>query len=191
MNTINIKIVVFLFILLLTQKMIANGGKENLNLSQNEISNKLLLQYNFNDSEVFTKLNIKNEINESREELSTKSPWLAFFLSVPISGLGQLYNGDYLKATIQGAIFIGGVSLLSGCGEGCGSGGGAGIVLGVVGATWLWSIIDAPISANRNNSRIKRQKGLTIIQSANEKYKLKLHRDSFSNTYSLNLQVGL
>jgi hypothetical protein len=90
-------------------------------------------------------------------EKSYKDPVVACFLSFFIPGLGQHYNGQYVKGICQEVLFVGGILMweeavrrewayesweevqLH----------AYGLVLAV--GTWLWSVIDAPISANNIN----------------------------------------
>jgi len=87
-----------------------------------------------------------------------KSPVLAFVLSCLVPGAGQYYNGDITKGAIQQVLYAGGLTL----GLYAAAGGAYGsddneaatwvwVGLGVAGASYLWSIIDAPISAIRIN----------------------------------------
>ncbi len=87
-----------------------------------------------------------------------KIPALSFALSFFVPGTGQFYNGQPGKGAIQLGVAAFGLALLlvetqagvlmavTGTGEG-GSFNGAWIYFGA----WLWSVIDAPISANRIN----------------------------------------
>ena len=81
---------------------------------------------------------------------SVKSPGLAWCLSFLMPGVGQFYNGDPGK----GAIFLS--SYLVGWGlHSIGLAGGPEpfIVLGLIisGTSWIWSQIDAPVSASKKN----------------------------------------
>ncbi len=97
--------------------------------------------------------------NEQTVE-SRKSPWLAFGLSaIVVPGAGQAYNGQWGK----GGLMLGGVVVSIGvmsAGDDCDtsfSGDDCGLVAaGLLGGMgfWLWSAIDAPISANAINRRI-------------------------------------
>lgn len=86
-----------------------------------------------------------------------KSPGLAFLLSFLVPGLGQFYNGQYGKGAgmLAGSV-VGGVLVSQtwvdcweddvDCGEWT-----AGAVLLV--GSWVWSMIDAPVSARAINRR--------------------------------------
>ncbi len=102
-----------------------------------------------------------------------KSPTLAFALSFLCPGGGQYYNGDIWKGIIQTGVAAGGIALAL----------TAGyeeefvkdpyyyasygywreyqtdlfyVGLGIAGAAWLWSVIDAPISAGSINDEYAR-----------------------------------
>ncbi len=91
-------------------------------------------------------------------QASKKSPGLAFLLSFLIVGAGQGYNGQWSKGVgmfagelVSAGVFAAGID---DCAEGVGDCGVtiAGFI-GMVGF-WLWSWIDAPISASAINRRI-------------------------------------
>ena len=86
-----------------------------------------------------------------------KNPELAGALSVLVPGLGQLYNGEAVKGGIIMAAFLGsiGVCLAADIGGTPGSISTLGwIGVGMVGTSYLWGIIDAPITANCMNKEI-------------------------------------
>ena len=91
-------------------------------------------------------------VTENKDDATShKHPFVAFVLSAVIPGLGQVYNGELGKGAIQfgGALlgfrigvhgiykdndqFIAGFLIHLGC--------------------WMWSWIDAPLSANRINKQ--------------------------------------
>lgn len=101
-----------------------------------------------------------------------KSPTLAFALSFVCPGVGQYYNGDITKGIIQTALTAGGIVLALTAGE------ESEFVkdsyyyasygywrdyrtnlfyvgLGIAGAAWLWSVIDAPVSASSINDEYR------------------------------------
>jgi hypothetical protein len=96
-----------------------------------------------------------------------KSPVLAFVLSSLVPSAGQYYNGDIAKGVIQVVLFAGGITLALGPGlkkeeysnSDCLCIGFPDfettewfwVGLGTAGASYIWSIIDAPISAIRIN----------------------------------------
>jgi len=97
------------------------------------------------------------------ESYSEKSPELAFFLSLIFPGGGQYYNGQIGKGVIMDLMFFGGIgaALTLGIDEysyyGFTYGSEANaffwIGLGLASTAEIWSIIDAPISANNINKR--------------------------------------
>ena len=115
---------------------------------------------------------------------NSKSPWLAFILSAMLPGAGQLYNGDYVKAIIQPALFAGGAYLASSICFDCSSTdqSAAGIGLGIAVLSYLWSIIDALVSASNYNQEmlnISNQPSLKIM--ANNTYQLPQHYNTIVN----------
>ena len=98
----------------------------------------------------------------SRTLSQKKNPMVALGLSFPIVGSGQFYNGEYTKGVAQmGAAIVGLGLVLSAGGDNMDSPEGnldadnddwrsiPGYVLFLGGA--VWSLIDAPMSANRIN----------------------------------------
>ncbi len=99
--------------------------------------------------------------SEQTEEATTpevsKSPAGAFALSLMIPGAGQAHNGQWGK----GALMLGGglvsVGLAVAGADECDSSGDCSLLTaGVVGLVgfWVWSMIDAPVSASSINRRI-------------------------------------
>ncbi len=98
----------------------------------------------------------------SRTLSQKKNPMVALGLSFPIVGSGQFYNGEYTKGVAQmGAAIVGLGLVLSAGGDNTDSPDGnldadnddwrsiPGYVLLLGGA--IWSLVDAPMSANRIN----------------------------------------
>ena len=113
------------------------------------------LSYN-SDFFVSDKITSCNFNSDSVKAVSQKSSALACLLSICLPGLGQVYNGEIIK----GLLFVSGVVI--GSGLLVVSGGDfehesttseplfySGMI--VAGLSYLWSIIDAPISASRIN----------------------------------------
>ncbi|QQS35096.1 MAG: hypothetical protein IPM56_12630 [Ignavibacteriales bacterium] len=103
----------------------------------------------------------ENQIVISR---SQKSAWLAFGLSVLYPGLGQVYNGEYGKAflmaglaTLGLAAFYYGASSTDFDGKSDNDAAGTIALTGVIigGVVYLWSLIDAPVSANQINRKLE------------------------------------
>lgn len=104
----------------------------------------------------------REPILDSRTFIQKKNPMVALGLSFPIVGSGQFYNGEYTKGVVQMGAAIVGLGLILGAGgDNVDSPEGnldadnddwrsiPGYVLFVGGA--IWSLIDAPMSANRIN----------------------------------------
>ena len=170
-------------------------GENNIQ-TQNNYSNLLLLKENFKKY-TEAKLNEDDRNNIPNEEISYKSPWLAFFLSFFLPTTGQLYNGDYTKALIQGGLILSGAGLVAGtaCVE-CGKTTGFQVGLFVSGALlaftgYSWSIIDAPTSANANNARIIKTSGINVYSTEENKYSLRFNKAPINKSYNLSLVVEL
>jgi len=92
-----------------------------------------------------------------------KSPALAGALSLVFPGAGQFYNGDVGKGLAQDALVGVGLALIlaeshkDSFGEQNETFKSIGIAM--VGGAWIWSIIDAPISANKKNKKLQIQSG--------------------------------
>ncbi len=106
---------------------------------------------------------------------SRKDPVVAGLLSFFLPGTGQLYNGEMAKGAIMfGVASIGSLLIFSAAydevhgDEGVESKAVPGLFI-VMGA-WIWSTIDAPISA----SRINRENGWTSLPILNDSFALSL-----------------
>lgn len=91
-----------------------------------------------------------------------KDPWLAFLLSFALTGSGQVYNNQVGKGVLQFAGASAGLGLVISEAENDREDSnwtqaGAGLML----ACYLWSVIDAPVTANRIN-REARQASIQI-----------------------------
>ena len=84
-----------------------------------------------------------------------KKVFLAFIMSVFVPTSGQFYNGQYSKGALGAAVFASGLIIHFMSSEENDEEilGDPGLVL--VAGTWLWSIIDAPISAYNINQEIE------------------------------------
>jgi hypothetical protein len=163
-----------------------------------ENSNHLLMQYHLANYSMLTgEFSDEQDKNDAEEEkVSRKSPWLSFFLSLFLPTSGQIYNGDYTKALIQAGLILGGGGLVTTmtCVE-CGDYGTAQTALLITGigmafSGYIWSIIDAPASANEINDRNRQNAGLNIFNSENHTYSLKLNRIPITNSYTISLAVN-
>ena len=102
-----------------------------------------------------------NNGNEVRPiEVKRKKPGIAIVLSIFLTGGGQYYNEQYMKgAAFTITTYSGALLMIANADLGLGDGcvdcnetlGGVGALMFLGG--FLWSIIDAPISANRINRR--------------------------------------
>jgi TM2 domain-containing membrane protein YozV len=106
---------------------------------------------------------------------SRKEPALACVMSILLPGLGQFYNGEAAKGAIMLGASVFGVVLMASAindelwtSQDSDAKGtfGAMIFLGA----WLWSVIDAPISA----SKINRENGWTSLPIIDESLAVKL-----------------
>ncbi len=134
--------------------------------------------------------NEANEVEESGTTVPTKkSPGTAFLLSFLFPGLGQHYNGQYVKGAIQEGVFATGVILTATLGkkeektyhpaygeytyEKVNTDWlyvGAGIAI----FSYLWSAIDAPLSASNINQKLKDQGYGHLLQLGKYGYLLSL-----------------
>jgi len=135
-----------------------------------------------------------------------KEPLLALAMSALIPGLGQYYNGDIAKGVIQELMVFGGFvfALTAGIEE-------RGIYyndyyfeyyetelvltdsfwlgLGVSAAGYIWSVIDAPLSAmHKNKQRVKKRYGHLLKYDASNGV---LGLDVKSNHSTVGLQLTL
>ena len=120
----------------------------------------------------------RNRVEYSRPIVlrDLKSPGLALGLSALLPGAGQYYNGEYIKGMMQTGVFVTGVVLALTAGTENSYSSHAYtdysyygtytyyrsnteeetsewlyIGIGVAAGAWLWSVIDAPLSANSYN----------------------------------------
>jgi TM2 domain-containing membrane protein YozV len=101
------------------------------------------------------KENIERPIKKSR--IRMKSPILAFSLSLFTPGAGQFYNGQVGKGLLQFGVTIpcAVIAILNADDPTNFSA----IASGIAGTAYLWSVIDAPISANKINKKHKSKYG--------------------------------
>jgi TM2 domain-containing membrane protein YozV len=110
---------------------------------------------------------VGNFSNNNNSNIDEKSPTTAFFLSFLVPGLGQYYNGQATKGIIMDAVYVTGWALFFGAGTTTTTNNdyyyynyntteittwyyvGLGMVIG----SSIWSMIDAPISANNINEQ--------------------------------------
>ena len=133
--------------------------------------------YNMEDVEKMTKESVQEKPSAQQDVYygSEKDPAVAALLSALIPGVGQYYNGDVTKGVIMNALYLGGwaVYFAAGYSEEWESDDyywasygyyyeeetpwlyvGLGMVVG----TWVWSMIDAGISASDYNESLRKSK---------------------------------
>jgi len=129
------------------------------------------------------------------ERVSGKSPWLAFGLSYVFPGLGQLYNGQYVKAVVFPTIVCLGAALMMVSSPGADFSADdtsypllyAGV--GLAGGAYIWSLVDAPVSANKINGRRQAQAGIPLVSPEGGNYALTLKRDPLLRCYRVELAI--
>ena len=101
---------------------------------------------------------------------SAKNPWVAFTLSFAIPGAGQFYNGEPKKALVMLAGMIGGLAFtVSSQTDDDDLNARMGIGILAMAGCSLWSMIDAPLSAERINKErglVKKWKDGKMLFSA-------------------------
>jgi hypothetical protein len=164
----------------------------NISFLKYSISSSVIYsqQTNFDSETLFTPKNI--------EYVSNKSPWLAFGLSLLYPGLGQFYNGEYDKSLLMGGIATLGLGLVTLAAistnydsESNPENINVALYSGVIifGGTYIWSLIDAPLSASNINER-NRKLGITIFSSEDETFALRIRSGNKLNNYSLDFSVN-
>lgn len=115
-----------------------------------------------------------------------KNPFVAFGWSFLIVGGGQIYNGEYGKAALQlGTVLTGSTLFYLGTSDEAILG-GAFLVLG----GWIWTLVDAPISANRINRENERASYGHLIQRDYNNFSLGLDFSSQNYTPTLDLDYS-
>lgn len=206
MDLLKLKIVSICFILIILLFSVFMNAKEN---DEKNIVEKKSLPKNISELKALIQISEINDfsqkyiysdfIEDKRAEKNYKSPWLAFFLSYIFPGGGQWYNGDYTKALImEGLVAIGlGAFIAAAMSTNFDSEnnteyidalGYTGAIVG--GSAWLWSIIDAPISANIINDEISANHSISKSILEIENYKMKLSAGKFNNRYNITLTIN-
>jgi hypothetical protein len=173
------------------------------NFSNQDLSSSVYLQKLSYD---FSSLNINQQKPDAESILfsindeapSRKSPWLAFGLSILYPGLGQLYNAQYGKALLMGGLGTVGLGLLmlAAMSTDYDSESNPDYIavmgytgIAIWGGAYIWSLIDAPISAGNINER-NRQSGLTIFSTKNGNLNIRLGSGRKFDTYSMRLSFN-
>ena len=137
-------------------------------------------------------------ITDKDENVSRKSPWLAFGLSMLYPGLGQLYNAEYGKGLLMGGLgTVGlGLAMLAAMSTDFDSESNPdyiGVMLysgvAIYGGVYLWSMIDAPISASNINERNKKL-GIKIFSTDVDKFSIGFRSGNKIDNYSLDFLVS-
>ena len=136
--------------------IIENTPNANIKLKTSDGS---LFVYNYDEIEKFAKEEVVNRRNNYySSSVNEKNPGLALLFSLLIPGGGQYYNGERTKGVTMTGIWLGSAVLTTVAanqGEVELSSIGSLILLG----NYIWSMIDAPVSANR----INRQNAIGLI----------------------------
>lgn len=158
------------------------------------------IRYNFSSLNLNQqKLNAESSLFSMNDETpSRKSSWLAFGLSLFYPGLGQLYNAEYVKALIMGGLGTVGLGLLLLAAMSTDYDSESNpdyiAVMGYTGAAiwggaWVWSLIDAPISASNINERNSKL-GIKILSTEGETFAFRLRSGNKLSNYSLGFSVS-
>ncbi|MBK8944749.1 MAG: hypothetical protein IPM32_05680 [Ignavibacteriae bacterium] len=185
------------FYLLIPQYLVASEkDKENKIVPASICELKTFIQFsNLHTQNLFNNEKIVNE--------NYKSPWLAFSLALMFPGMGQIYNGEYGKLGIMyGVAGIGaGMAIAAMVNSNYGTSnpepsyvaplGIAGV--SIISLAWIYSIIDAPISANsinENNNAIS-HKNLSVINIKNCGIDFSVDMRKCKYTFGLSMNFGL
>lgn len=126
---------------------------------KNEVANSSFVELKFSswinhNSSLFINEYLNNSLSE-RDKVSYKSPWVAFLLSYIIPGSWQIYNGEILKGlAFTGTFFLGAaIALIPAIGATSDTDWPTAsyIGFGIAGVSYVWQLIDAPVSASRIN----------------------------------------
>jgi hypothetical protein len=128
----------------------------NFAFAQTAARHERAFDYHVAGSERMTDARI--EMPDSLMAYRKKSPVLACLLSI-VPGLGQYYNGEYTKGLLLQALFATGSVMLYANEPESTSIEDFLVGLGLISGSWLWSVIDAPVSAARINREAARKYG--------------------------------
>lgn len=192
-------------------QLIAEESEENdKQIEQNTISlipkfNSLNNQYQFDLlNRNIGQFNTNAIDKRGTENVSYKSPWLACGLAISFPGLGQIYNGEYGKlAIIYGTAIVGaglGIIAIANSSWGTSKPEPSYVVplfevgLGLISVAWIYSIIDAPISANRINKKASENltflyKPLISNRNVTVNFKSEINKKNLSFGLSVNYSI--
>lgn len=185
----NFFISIFTFFLLLSQglnSLTAQNETNSMNVYSNNTSYQKLNSFKFIQTESSRSLILKNTANE-------KSPVLAGILSAILPGSGQVYNGQWIKASVQWVLLTGSIYLMiydidfDSESQDLPATSIAGISIGA--ATWIWSVVDAVISANQINKERKPVKKSKQSQINPGKYKVVIEPQAGINSLALKINL--
>jgi hypothetical protein len=175
-------------------------GKNDNSINKESIGQSLLSMEYFSNH--LNEINMDKPFNpvldpkdKIRESTSRKSPWLAFGLSYLFPGLGQLYNGDYLKAALFPTACLAGLALVFISYPGADfSATKEQETVGIIGiciafGSYIWNLIDAPVSANRINKE-NNLSSSKIISIEDEKYVEKINPELKTNQVLFKLSLS-
>ncbi|RKY87439.1 hypothetical protein DRQ09_04495 [candidate division KSB1 bacterium] len=102
-----------------------------------------------------------------------KSPGLACAMSLMLPGLGQYYNGDTEKGIMQEILFFGGIVVAI---MGTDDNSTQELIGGALAyGSYIWSVIDAPLSARRKNKLLKQHNYKNLPNSEKKQIKFGLN----------------
>jgi hypothetical protein len=200
------KKLLFILLILTSRGSPLSGDIDTSNYIQDSLSpiayNFSSLKYSISLSTLFSEQNnFKSEVLSfalNDERGSTKLPWLAFGLSLLYPGLGQLYNTEYGKALLMGGLgTIGsGLAILAAMSTDFDSESNPDYIgvmlysgLAVYGGVYIWSMIDAPISASNINEQNKKL-GIKIFSNDEDKFSIGFRSGNKIDNYSLDFLVS-
>lgn len=187
MKTLNLFIMLLIFCQSITLKIMASDFKSHTHAS-NITSLKKQYQYDLLNENLKTN---KMDINNDDFDIYYQSPWLAFLISYIIPGGGQFYNGEIGKGIgFMGAFIVGMGLIYVGAWNQEEDNGvllDSGFIL--TAGSYIWQLLDAPISANRIN-RENHIKNLELVSYKIKGYKFSLSYGQEYNRYSLKMDFN-
>jgi hypothetical protein len=102
------------------------------------------------------------------EIADVKHPGLSFLFSFLVPGGGQYYNGQITKGIIMTGLYVGSIATIYATANSDDNGTVAGVCALVALSDYIWSMIDAPITASSINRQ--HREGLLSLQLGKEQY---------------------